>query len=70
MTKNGLVEGYLKWQKSWKMIEPRNWVFFLIYISLPPGTLKAAVKTIVIMSATTEQHETKDGLSICHDKNG
>ncbi|KAH9684926.1 ANK REP REGION domain-containing protein [Citrus sinensis] len=62
------VEGYLKWQKSWKMIEPRNWVFFLLYISLPPGTLKAAVKTIVIMSATTEQHETKDGLSICHDK--
>ena len=40
----------------------------MLYMSLPPGTLRVAVKTIVIMSATIEQHETKDGLSICDDE--
>ena len=46
--------------KSWKMIVPRNWVLIPL-LCLPPGTLKAAVKIIVIMTAaTTVQDEAEE----------
>ena len=42
------------------MIVPRNWVLIPL-LCLPPGTLKAAVKIIVIMTAaTTVQDEAEE----------